>query len=128
MLVAYVIFIAFTYVTKVHGKDINWCGTSNCSAMAESMGSTTQNNIFPNGKACNLRWFFTENMDNTTTIIWILFLMVPFLTMTPRIEGILIVAFGIITYTVAAKTNNNVAGSLWCWLAIGVIFLKIFIG
>lgn len=128
MLFAYIIFIAYVYFSKVYGQNITWCGTSNCSPAAQTLQSIKSNNLVANGKACNLRWFFMDTMDTKTVIIWILFLMLPFLTMTPRYQGIIIVLFGLITFGMAHITNSNVVGSLWCWLAIGVIYLKILIG
>jgi hypothetical protein len=119
MLVAYIIFIAFIYFTQVHGKNIDWCGTSTCDPNA------MQSNGFLNNKSCNLQWFFTKQFNSKMGIIWVLFLMLPFLTMTPMIQGIILLTLGFISYAMASVATNAAMGSLWCWLAIAIIYVKI---
>jgi hypothetical protein len=121
MLVAYLIFIAYVYFTNINNKQINWCGTSICSS-----GTSTINSFVEN-KLCNLQWYFTENMDKKIAIIWICFLMIPFLTMTPKYQGIMFFLLGFISFGIARIANNAAPSSLWCWLAIIVIYSKIFI-
>ena len=130
MLWAYVIFIAFTYFTQVYKKNITWCGVSNCSDLAASLETTTNNttNQLVSGNACNLRWFFLDTIKPMTAIIWIIFLMVPLLAMTPSTQGISLFILGAATFMIARNTNVNVSGSIWCWLSIFMIYFKIFIG
>ena len=125
MLFAYIIFIAYTYFTEVYDKQINWCGTSLCNDIGTSGLSPTETNSIINTKACNLQWFFLNTMSPRTAIIWTLFLMLPFLTMTPMYQGIIILALGIITKTMASSSKGAATGSLWCWYAIGLILVKI---
>ena len=130
MLLAYLIFIAFVYFTSFYNKNVIWCGTSSCSPTAATLEliRKTNNNILPNGKSCNLSWFFVNTINHKLVIIWILFLLIPFLTMTPMYQGILILIFGIVTYGVSYVSQSNIGGSMWCWFAIGLIFLKLAIG
>lgn len=111
MLVAYIIFIIYTYLTQIRGKHVSWCGTKSCQT-----------------GGCNLHWNFMDGINGKLGIIWILFLLVPFLTMTPHMQGIILFALGFITFGMAAFTNSAALGSLWCWLAIFVIYSKIIIG
>lgn len=112
MLLSYILFIIFFYFTQMHNKSVNWCATSLCNAP-----DTVQD--------CNLKWLFVRGFDNKLAIIWILFLLIPFLTMTPDFYGILLVSMGLITYATASLINHAAKGSIWCWLAIGVIFYQI---
>jgi len=114
MLIAYIIFIGYLYFTQVHGKNITWCGTSLCGGPS-------------NNKVCNLRWLFLENINHKLGIIWIMFLMIQFLTMTPKYQGIILFVLGFIALAMASKSNSAAFGSLWCWFGIGIIFTKIII-
>ena len=121
MLVAYLLFIIFAYITQIHNKQLNFCATSICNKPNNLNG-------FLNDKMCNLKWFFMDNINNKIGIIWIMFLMIPFLTMTPKLQGIILFTLGFVTFGMAALTNNAAQGSLWCWFSIGLIFYKILAG
>lgn len=140
MLLAYIIFIGYSYFTYINNKQINWCGKSMCpidsnlDVIDKSVDSTKVNlirskavNGFIKNKSCNLHWHFMENMGEKTAIIWILFLMLPFLTMTPTFQAIILFTLGVVTLAMASATNNAAIGSLWCWFAIAVIYCKIFV-
>lgn len=120
MLVAYIIFIGFLYFMFVPLIKNRLCGTSTCDTLNSFNG-------FRNSKACNLKWFFLDGINYKYGIIWVLFLMLPFLTMTPKFQGIILFALGFITYAMAATANNAAQGSLWCWLSIGIIYVKILL-
>src|SRR5271154_745689 len=113
MLLSYIVFIAYVYFNHVHNQKIKWCGINNCY-------------IDPND-GCNLYWKFTENIPTKIAIIWILFLMLPLLTMTPRYQGIILFLTGLITLVLSRTVHNAAAGSLWCWYAISIIYIKILI-
>ena len=121
MLIAYIIFIGYVYFTFINKKQINWCGTSMCSP------NTNAINGFIKSKSCNLKWYFMDGIGEKVGIIWVLFLMIPFLTMTPKMQGIVLFTLGLIALVMATFINNAVAGSLWCWLAIALIYFKIFL-
>jgi len=121
MLLAYVIFILFTFFTQVYQKNLDWRGVAGCDPDPNPFAG------FFNGKECNLQWNFTKEIDYRLGIIWVMFLMIPFLTMTEKQHGIILFALGLITAFMAKSANNAAAGSLWCWLAISLIVVKIFI-
>lgn len=138
MLVAYLIFIGFTYFTQIYGKPRRWCGTLSAKQQVglkskildpTSLCSPNSNPFkgFISDKACNLKWYFTKNINTKLGIIWILFLLVPFLTMKPRFQGIILLALGFVTYGMAHYANNAAQGSLWCWIAILIIVYKILV-
>ncbi len=118
MSIIYAIFIGFTYFTEIYGRDIYWCGTSSCV-------ESNKINGFVNDKSCNLQWFFTKNISSKIDTVWIFFLIVPLLTMNPLIQGIILSALGFISLFIASIINNAAIGSLWCWLAIIIIYVKI---
>lgn len=118
MVLAYFAFVAFFYLTQIYNKQTNWCGTTTCSAPSVT-GGFTQN------KSCNLEWYFLHNKDGKLGIIWILFLMLPFLTMTPTTQGVIFFALGFTTFFAAHLINNAAIGSMWCWLSIIMLFVKI---
>lgn len=114
MLILYVIFILFVYFTQIKGKNINWCGD-----MDDTCGI---------GNACHLKWNFTKTINGQSAIIWVIFLLAPFLAMIPLQTGLIYIAFGILALVLSKlMSNNKVFGSLWCWLAIGIIFIQIMI-
>lgn len=116
MLISYIIFVFIIYLTQFKGKDTNWCATSvNCSS-----------NVL-NPKSCNLQWKFMDNISGLSLIIWVIFLIVPFLLMKPFKTGLILFLYGLLSLFVANVFNNAAVGSLWCWFAIFVIGLKIFI-
>lgn len=117
MLLAYILFIIFYFLTQIYRKETVWCGTSACPP--------NPINSFAIDKGCNLEWYFLKNKNNKLGIIWILFLMLPFLTMTPHYQGIILFILGFVTFYMAHIINNVAIGSLWCWLAIIVIYVKI---
>ena len=119
MLFAYLIFIGYSYFTLYYQKKIPWCGTSLCGEKSNQVSG------FVNDKYCNLRWLFNEHIDSKTGIIWMLFLTIPFLTMTPMYQGIVIFALGFITRAMSSTSTYAAQGSLWCWLGISVIYFKI---
>lgn len=118
MLITYILFIATAYFTQIHNKPRTWCGTSLCLEPNPTNG-------FISDKACNLQWYFLNNIDTKVGILWVMFLVVPFLAMTPRYQGIILFALGLITFGIAKNANNAAQGSLWCWLSIGIILYKI---
>lgn len=117
MLVAYVVFIAIVYLTQIYQTNISWCGTSLCGSP----------NGFLSNKSCNLRWLFMENISKKAAIIWTLFLLVPFLTMTPKSQGIILFILGFGSLVLASAINNAAIGSLWCWFGISIILYKILV-
>ena len=121
MLIAYLIFITFTYITQLHNKPRFLCGASMCGS------SPNKPNAFLNDKSCNLKWFFMEGISAKLGIIWILFLLLPFLMMTPRFQGLIIFALGFFTLGLASVVNNAAIGSVWCWFSIGLILYKILV-
>ncbi|XWV26917.1 hypothetical protein QJ857_gp0133 [Tupanvirus soda lake] len=120
MLIAYVIFVGYTYFKYMHNNTVYWCGTSICT------GRQNSNDFFGN-KICNLQWYFMESIGNKVGIIWILFLMLPFLTMTPKFQGILLFTLGFVSLAIANVSDNAATGSLWCWFAIAIIYFKILV-
>lgn len=120
MLISYIIFIAYTYFTQIHNKTIDWCGTSQCPPVSNPLAG------FYITKKCNLEWYFMKNMNPKLMTIWIIFLMIPLLTMTPKMHGMILFTIGFITFLMAKMANTAAHGSLWCWLAVGVIYGKIF--
>ena len=119
VLFSYVVFIALLFFTQIYGKKILWCGTSVCVPDKNPLKG------FVSDKTCNLTWYFMKNMKSSMGIIWILFLLIPFLTMKPQFKGILLFIFGLVTFFSAHYLNNAATGSLWCWLGITIIFYKI---
>jgi len=113
MLLAYIIFLSVTYFTQIHNKKITWCGNSLCD---QPMSSST---------GCNLCWHFLNDINKIIGIIWIIFLMIPFLTMHPMSQGLALVGLGIVTLGLAQIANSTALGSLWCWFAIGIILYKV---
>lgn len=122
ILIAYLIFIAITYFTQIKGKPRTLCGTSLCETGASNLSG------FMADKSCNLKWYFMENINSKLGIIWILFLLLPFLTMTPRLQGMILFALGLVTLGLASVVNSAAVGSLWCWFSIGLILYKILAG
>ncbi|XWV25577.1 mg257 protein [Tupanvirus deep ocean] len=120
MLIAYIIFVGYTYFRYIHNNNVDWCGTTVCSGQENG-------NVFFGKKMCNLQWYFMESIGGKTGIIWILFLMLPFLTMTPRFQGMLLFTLGFVSFAIASVANGAATGSLWCWFAIAVIYLKILV-
>jgi hypothetical protein len=119
MLLAYFVFIAFFYFTQMRNKETTWCGTTACPTTSNPLAG------FGQSKSCNLEWYFLHNKDGKLGIIWILFLMLPFLAMTPTTQGITFFALGFATFFAARLLNNAAVGSMWCWLSILIIFVKI---
>lgn len=116
VLFAYLIYILYLYTTKVFNSPVKWCGTTYCNNVS---------NKFFGQKTCNLDWQFLHGFTYKEHIIWILFLVIPFLTMTPFYQGIILSAFGLFTLFSAHYTNNAAMGSLWCWYSILIILIKI---
>ena len=121
MLLAYIIFIIFAYSSQVHKRNINWCAKPGCAPDSNIFAG------FINSDKCNLEWYFTKNINTKIGIIWILFLVLPFLAMTPQTHGIILFTLGFMTLTISSLINRAASGSLWCWLAIGIIYGKILI-
>lgn len=121
MLVAYLIFIAYAYFTQIYKQNITWCGTSGCVPEANPFKG------FISDKACNLNWYFMRNINKKLGIIWVMFLLIPFLTMTPKTQGAILAALGLITFIMAYYANNAAQGSLWCWLGCFIILYKILV-
>lgn len=121
MLLAYIIFVIFYFFTQIYQKQTDWCGTSVCLPDSNPLSG------FVMKSGCNLEWYFLKNKSNKLGIIWILFLMVPFLTMTPHYQGIILFTLGFVTFFLSRIINNDAAGSLWCWLSIMIIYAKILI-
>ncbi len=121
MLFIYVLFIVYVFFAYVYRKQITWCGTNTCGDISNEITG------FFNPKACNLRWFFMDNFINIIGIIWTVFLLIPFLAMTPTIQGAILMSIGLITFVIAAYANTAAQGSLWCWFAIIIIFYKILV-
>ncbi|AGF85566.1 hypothetical protein QJ854_gp216 [Moumouvirus goulette] len=119
LFIGYIIFICYLLFTRPN-ESINWCGTSFCGNIGNRI------NGFAINKSCNLKWLFLDKFDEKTGLIWSLFLLIPFLAMKPTYLGIIFLALGIGTFYIANITNNAAHGSLWCWLAIIIIFTKIF--
>ncbi|BCS82892.1 hypothetical protein QLL95_gp1231 [Cotonvirus japonicus] len=117
LLVTYIFFVVVIFF-KQQNQSIMWCGTSPC-------GSHSAIDGFFIKKSCNLKWIFMDSFGICTSIIWVLFLLVPFLAMKPKSQGIFFVIVGILTLIMAMSANNAARGSLWCWLAIFLIFFKI---
>lgn len=117
LLLSYLVFLIFYFFTQIYQEPTIWCGTSAC--LTDSIGG------FITGNKCNLEWYFLQNKDSKLGVIWILFLMIPFLTMTPHCQGIALFALGFATFFLAKMVNNAALGSLWCWLAVLIIFVKI---
>lgn len=120
MLLAYIIFIVYIFFTSYHGKKIMWCGVNNCSAISQENpdeGTDELNN-------CNLRWMFLQPTGRIG-ILWVLFLMLPFLTMTPRIQGYILFGIAIFSYVLSKLFSSAVTASIWCWYALGIIYVKI---
>lgn len=122
MLLSYIIFMIFFYFSQIYNKKIDWCGSSQCND--SNITSNNNSSAIPD---CNLKWLFIGGFNYKLIIIWIMFLLIPFLTMTPEFHGILLVALGILTYGMAALINPAARGSIWCWLAIGIIFSQIIL-
>ena len=120
MLIAYLIFIIFTYFLQIYGKQTIFCGTSSCTP-----GNNSLLDGFTKNKSCNLMWFFMKEINPKIIMIWILFLLMPALTMVPKYQGLILFVFGFATLGMASIVNNAAIGSLWCWFAIGLILYKI---
>ena len=116
MLFAYLLFIGYVYFSFVSGKQIVFCGINNCAYVPQANNSI---------KSCGLNWLFIKNMGRKTSIIWILFLMLPFLTMTPTFRGIILFALAVATYFASRMSHTNIMASMWCWFAIGLIYFQI---
>lgn len=119
MLVAYLVFIGVVYLTQVHRKQITLCGTSTCD-----IGTPTPSGFLSN-KSCNLHWYFMDSFNGATGLIWMIFLLIPFLAMMPLSQGLILAGLGVGTFLLAKFSNTAALGSLWCWFAIGIIGYKI---
>lgn len=118
LLIAYIIFVCYIYTACVRNKEIKLCGTSMCDM--------PQGNSFFGRKLCNLKWFFLDNFrKNKASMLWIIFLLLPFLMVKPISQGLALAAIGIGTIMVAYATSSSAFGSLWCWLAILLVLYKI---
>lgn len=53
--------------------------------------------------------------------------MLPFLTMTPHSQGIILFVLDLIMYIMASTATSAAHSSLWCWFAISIILAKIII-
>jgi hypothetical protein len=111
-LMAYIVFLTFFLINY---QNNSFCGSSPC-----------QNNNFCSDKFCNLHWSFTENVTELTNIIWALFLMLPFVVMKPIHHAVVITSIGIMTLLISIVSNVSAYASPWCWLAIIIIYAKIF--
>jgi hypothetical protein len=107
MLLSYMIFISYIFFTNIHNKNIDFCGVSECSDF------------------CHLKWNFLYAIPEKSRIIWTVFLMLPFLTITPRYQGIILFVSGIISYFMTSL--NNTGASMWCWYANAMIYLQIIL-
>jgi hypothetical protein len=119
MLLAYICFILFMYFTQIRGKPRDWCGTSLCQSNPNIAAG------FSTDKMCNLEWYFTNGINPKMIVIWVLFLMLPLLAMTPKMYGIVIFTLGFAMLAISSLANNAAQGSIWCWLAVGLIYGKI---
>lgn len=117
MLIVYIVFIAFVYFMNYHQQKIDWCGTTSCDS--QTIGK------FFGKKTCALQWKFTRTISPKMAIIWVLFLAIPFLTMKPLYQGIVLILVGGATMYMARTANNAARSSLWCWFSIIIIFVKI---
>ena len=117
MLISYGLFILYSYFYGIDGKNVNWCGTTDCTNAATTNG-------FFNNKACNLQWHFLSNFNKEIGIIWIIFLIFHFHNDTANTRSHY-VCVGIIMLCYFQISNNAAQGSIWCWLAISIIFYKI---
>lgn len=115
MLVAYILFIAYIFFTKIYGSNLNLCGINNCS-----IDATTDK--------CNLRWMFLDGFGKNAATIWILFLSLPLLLIVPINQAIILFGTGAVTFYASKYFNTIASRSLWCWSSISVIFIKILIG
>ncbi len=109
LLASYIIFLMYLFQVYHNSKDKKLCGTSPCN---EKSG-------------CNMKWHFMENFDQSLGIIWVGFLLIPFLAMLPMKQGIILFLFGIASMVLASVYNKTALGSLWCWLSVGIIAYKI---
>jgi hypothetical protein len=104
----YIIFVVYLCILN-YDKTVNYCGINNCK----------KNN------SCHLDWKFVEILNKKQIYIWTIFLAVPVLFMVPRYQAFILAMAGIGTYLMSRIYNDTVAGSLWCWLAISIIYIKI---
>jgi hypothetical protein len=123
MLLSYVAFVFYIYFSFISNKKVNWYGLNNCNTVS-TVSNKSAGNLW--GK-CHLRWFFLESIPMKLGIIWVLFLMLPLITMTPKYQGIILFMVGFFTLIMSKMYYNTAAGSLWCWYAISIIYIKILI-
>lgn len=114
-ILVYLLFITTIYFVEYRNKKIEWCGLQKC------ITDDSQN------KGCHLSWKFMNSFSGTTLMIWTLFLSLPFFAMEPIYHGLIIFLLGLSTLIFSLKYKTSVAGSLWCWYGIIIIFAKIMI-
>lgn len=107
-----ILYIGLTVFLILTQNQIDWCAKPFCN---------TQNQ----NTECNLKWNFLDSIGPTATCLWMIFLLAPLLAMTPISEGLILFGAALITFTMSRIYNYGAIGSLWCWLAISVIYIKI---
>ncbi|QKF94702.1 hypothetical protein QKU48_gp1244 [Fadolivirus algeromassiliense] len=121
MAIAYLIYIIFYYYTKFHNKEVELCGTTPCEPNNNPLSGFFQD------KVCNLQWHFLDLKGNKLILIWVLFLILPFFFMDPPTHSIVFSVLSFLSLFMGAKTNISAIGSVWCWLAAILLFVKILI-
>lgn len=120
ILAAYLIFLLYAYKKNIHGNPIDFCGINYCADRTDvSFWKPTR------WSGCHLKWNFLDRVDVHVALMWTFFLLIPFLAMNPKIHGFVLAAAGVLTCILSRTINNPAAGSLWCWFAISIIFIKI---
>ncbi len=111
----YAIFILYLGKIYFDKKDKQLCGQSSCEKGENILGR--------NG--CNLKWRFMENFGEVLGVIWVFFLLIPFLAMLPMVNGVTLFGLGFLSMGIALMYNKTALGSLWCWFSIGIIVYQI---
>uniref|UniRef100_A0A6C0LTG4 Uncharacterized protein n=1 Tax=viral metagenome TaxID=1070528 RepID=A0A6C0LTG4_9ZZZZ len=107
LLLSYIVYVIAIYLS-IKEKQIKWCGHKS-------------------RESCHLRWDFLDIFSSKWSILWVIFLMLPILTMNPKYQGIILFAIGLMTFILSKIHHTSVMGSMWCWYAILVIYAKIII-
>jgi hypothetical protein len=108
MIILYVAFVVYLFIIN-YNKSINYCGINNCK----------------NNNSCHLDWKFIDTINRNQVQLWGLFLFLPLLFMVPHYQGLILLLAGLVTLLMSKVYNNTVAGSLWCWLVVSIIYIKI---
>jgi hypothetical protein len=104
----YIIFVAYLFILN-YNQTINYCGVSDCK----------------HNNSCNLEWKFIDTINSNQIFIWMIFLLMPALFMIPHYQGFVLLIIGLGTYLLSRRYNDTVVGSLWCWLVVFIIYIKI---